>query len=1021
MSKTRKLPELLLFIIVFVLYAISVSKSINFWDSSEFITSNYTLQASHPPGAPLYTILCGAVLSLFSAASAAYLTNLISGFFGALTVVLLYKITCLVVSQVVSNKWSHYGNKVPIFCGLLAALSLAFSTSFWTAATEAEVYTMSFSLFCALIYVGLLWEKETSIHKQTKLILIFAILLGLAISVHPIIAAIVIPMSVLVAYKKFNPSFKTIGLSLILGIAIFILIYGILFKAFIGVAAAVDIYTVNTLNLNVNTGAIIFFTAILLLISTISLFSKFKKHFNAHIITKAVFLFLLGLGPYLFPIIRSDTNTLVAEKVDTANRLKTYISAYRFGMDNIPLLYGPTYNAELDKARPFLNGNVVYTYDQAEKKYIEVDDGKSSIVNYSSDFKTIFPRMYDAKNEANYKSWTTIKGNTINYEVDGISKQITIPTFGENFNFFINYQLIWLNLRYLFWNFIGRQNDYHGLGYTKNGNWLSGINLIDHNRLGDLDIAPSYYQNNKSKDVYYFLPFVLGLIGIITLRNHKKFLLSSVLLFLTFGLGITLFINPLPSSILVRERDYIFIGSFVVFAFWIGLSLLFIIEKIQQKFSSKILLNITFLVLLIAAPLQLLAKGWDNHQNSKDKFPYEFGKAYLDSCPEQAILITNGDNMTFPLWYLQQVEGYRTDVRVVNFDQLNIDTHIDNLKLKKNSSLPISLDLKKSLYIEGTEKLIPLKKETNDPLNLEVLTRFLNSPKTLTNWNGRLRHYIPGTSFQIPIDTLKISPDYKSISYNLKPVTSITWEYNKAFYGLNDIVLLNLIKNNIFNRAICFANNSKSGHLIGLQDYLVQVGLVSRLMPFKRSANNMNPKIVNTQKSLSILNNQEIFTGLHNDGTYIREENRTYAREILRQNYYFVAQALLEEENQNKAKILLDKSLDLFPNETVPFKEYAFGIGKLYLRMGYRDIGTEICTKSRSNLTKELEWMLSCNPANSIINVRHATKIYNMVVQMTQQLNQFRSEENKSEIEALNALNNQLEVWQKNNWPYPDL
>lgn len=1018
MLKTKRLPELLLFLFVFIIYSFSVSKTINFWDSSEFITSNLTLQASHPPGAPLYTLICGVILSLFSSSSAAYVTNLISAFFGALTVVLLYKITYLVVTETITKALAIYQKSLALFCGLLASLSLAFSTSFWTASTEAEVYTMSFALFCTLIYIAFLWGKATSKPKQNKLVLLFSLLLGAALCVHPILVTIVIPLSVVVVYKYFNPSFKTISLSLISGIGAFVLIYVVLFKGLVATAASIDIYTVNSLGLGVNIGAFIFIISLIIGLFLALFFFRIKQRHTISISLLSLLLFLIGLSPYLLPILRSETNTSVAEKVETANRLKTYISANRFGVDNIPIIYGPTYNAQLDETRPFINRDPIFNYDPSVKKYVEVDDGKLSMVNYSYNFKTFFPRMYDATNEANYKSWTTIKGKAINHKVQGEFRQFDVPTFGENISFFTNYQLIWLNLRYLFWNFIGRQNDYHGLGYTKNGNWLSGIGFIDNYRLGDFDLAPDYYQSNQSKDVYYYLPFLLGLIGLLALRQNKKYLITSVLLFLVFGLGITLYVNPLPSSILVRERDYIFIGSFILFAFWIGLSLLFIFEIILRFSPPKMTLNLAFCILLLVSPFQLLAKGWDNHQNSGDSFPKEFAKAYLDSCPDQAILITNGDNMTFPLWYLQEVEGYRTDVRVINFDQLNIDTHINSLKLKKHSSLPITIDLNSDLYIEGNEKLIPLKKETKDPINLEVLMQFLNSPNTLIEWNGKKRHYIPGSTFQISIDTSKLSHDYKLISYDLHPVSNINWEFNKTFYGLNDVVLLNVIKNNIFNRPICFANNSKSSHLIGLQNYLVQEGMVSRLFPFKRGGNDLNPKIVNTQKSNSVFNNKDVFSGLKNDGSYLRDENRTYAREILRQNYYFTAQALFEEKKPAEAYKLLDKCLVLFPNETVPFKEYAFAIGKLYLRMGHKDIGESICLKSRENLTKELQWMLSCDPPNPIINVRHATKIYKMIVQMTEQLNQFRSEKDLSEINQLKELNNQLKAWQKNNWPY---
>ena len=1019
MLKATYRVELILFSTVFIIYCLCLSNTINFWDSPEFIASSYTLQASHPPGSPLYTLLSGLLLSFFSAENVALVSNVISAFFGALAVVMVYKITFKISKLNLSTSNNSYVKQLPLLSGLLAALSFAFSTSFWTASIETEVYTMSFALLATMIYVLLKWYASNSEKKRRQLFVIFFFLLGISVSVHLILISIVIPASVLFVYKTYNAQIKHLIFGIFAGILVFFSLYSIVIKGTIKLAAVTDIFFVNSLELPVNYGALCIAILVIAFLTILYLVFKKIQRQQLQLLCLVIGVFLLGSSTCILPLLRSEVNTLVAEKVDTTNRLEEYISAQRFGVDNIPLIYGPTYNAQLDNSRPFINTKPTLTYDADAKKYVEAHDGVSNKINYSFKFKSVFPRMYDAKNASNYAAWTTIKGKEIAHKVNGEIQNFSVPTFTENLGFFINYQILWLNTRYLFWNFIGRQNDHHGLGYIKDGNWASGFNALDKHRIGDQSKIPQHYKNNKGNDHYYFLPFILGLIGFIGLLKRKDLSLFLLLLFLTFGIGITIYVNPLPSSILIRERDYIFIGSFLIFSIWIGLSLV-TIAKVIQKYSDKTpVLIATTLLVFLASPIQLFAKGLDNHKNNNDNFAYNFGKSYLDACPKQAILITNGDNMTFPLWYLQEVEGYRTDVRVINFDQLNIDTHIDNLKKKKHQSEAITIDLNKRLYINGTEKIIPFQKETEAPINLEVLTQFLNAEKTLTNWNGRMRHYVPGSTFTLSIDTTNTYfKSFVSKTYDASVVPKLTWSYSQDFYSLNSMVVYNIIKNNFSKRPICFANNSKTSHLVGLSPYLFHNGMVSELLPLVRNKTNSNPKLVNTQHAYQLLVAQPHFEIFNSETSYVKDENRTYARDILRQNYYFLAQALFEEQKIDQAKNTIEKCLQLYPNSEVPYKQYAFALGRLYYRMGLNDLGNQICKKAMNNIWKELMWITSFDTPNPIINARHAKKLLNMYQQMTNQIYPY----NKLYAEGCNLqlkkFVNTYNVWYKNNWPY---
>ncbi|WP_046744811.1 glycosyltransferase family 117 protein [Kordia zhangzhouensis] len=1017
MPKAEKICSWILFLGVFVIYAICSPNTISFWDSPEFINSNYTLQASHPPGAPFYTILCKTILTWFPASKAALVSNLISSFFGALTITLLFRITINISKKVFILPESNLNRTVSFVAGIVAALSLAFSDSFWTASTEAEVYTLSFSLLTGMIYTMLLWEQTPNKVKEVKYALLIAFLLGISTGVHLITIAIIIPFSILIAHKKFGLNLKNFCIALLAGSASFFLLYGFVVQGSIKLANSLDIWLVNSVKMPLNSGIIVVIILISIISSFLLIFSKKRNKKTIHHCTLGIVFFLIGMSSFLMPLQRSDVQMLIADRMLNSNKMLQYVRAEQFGVGAIPLLKGPVYNAPLNKDVSFVDGTPEFRYVPSEEKYLITHDGKFKEVQYAKEFTMFFPRMFDRGDAEKYKAWTPIFGEPIEYPVQGETVTIYKPTFGENLRFFFNYQVIWLNARYLFWNFIGRQNDYHGLGYIKEGNWMSGVNVLDKHRIGDKQVIPHHYQHHKGNDAYYFLPFLLGILGIFALRKHKQYLWTTILVFLTFGIGITIYVNPVPSSILIRERDYIFIGSFIIFALWIGLSVVFLIQTFSFIKNKKIRISIITGFVFLASPIQLFAKGWDNHQRAHDTFAYDFGKAYLDACPEQAILITDGDNMTFPLWYLQQVEGYRTDVRVINFDQLNIDSHVDNLTKKLYESKPVKISLDKKLYISGVEKLFPLQEETEKAAVLPILFEFLNNDNTKINWNGRMRHYIPSSTFSIPIDTTKMQKQFSPEKLNASYTSEITWKHPKKFYGLNEIVLMNVLMENINDRPICFVSNGKKRHLINLEPYLIQHGMVSILAPIQRKNAELNPKIVDTEMMFPYVMNQLQFKKMDSSENFVRNENVSYAREILRQNYYFLAQALLEEGKTSEAIRVLDTCITLFPDKTVPFKQFAYAIGKLYVRAGNTPKGTEICRTAMQNIWEELQWMTSFDPPYPIINLRHAYRLKNMYAQMMQQ---FPNGVENSPVspKSFQQFDAAFQTWQQRNWPY---
>ncbi|CAM3969510.1 MULTISPECIES: DUF2723 domain-containing protein [Flavobacterium] len=1022
MKKSKKFIEVILFALVFLVYLFSASKTITFWDSAEFVTSNYHLQVTHPPGASFYTLLCNFIMLFFPASWVALISAMLSAFFGALTVVFLYRITQLIALRIVQKDSSKQVLILTHLCGLLAASTLAFSNTFWTVATETEVYTLSSFLLLLTFYLMILWNDCNNVVQSRRLMFFLLFVLGISIGVHLINLSVIIPLSILYVNKKKNLGWKQIVVSLFLSVFLFLFIYNIGIQGFLKIASFVDVKLVNNYNLPVNSGLFILIVLFLFMVFYGLNRAKKKKNIRIYNIILGTLFFAIGTSTYIIPILRKDVVTPFSNSIETSNQLLNYLKAKQFGVDNTPLVKGTIFNAPLDKDLPFLNDEEILTYNQESQKYEVVDDGKYSKINYANEYDMFFPRMYSQKplSAVGYSNWVAIKGEKISYPVQGKMTDLLKPTFSENLQFFKNYQVEWMYLRYLYWNFIGKQNENKGTGEIFNGNWISGFNFIDKSRIGDETVIPSRYKNDKSNDAYYFLPFMLGLIGLWSLRKNKAYLITTVVFFLTFGIGITIYLNPLPESVLVRERDYIFLGSFLIFSMWVGFSILTLNEWLTKIKSQQIRVTIISLFVLLASPLQLLAKNWNNHQRSNDTFAYELAEKYLDSCPKGAILITNGDNFTFPLWYLQEVESYRDDIRVINYDQLNIENYIDKLKCKSLNSEPLKVSFLRENYIEGTPKLFPLKKETEKPVDLSQLFQFLNNEKTKINWNGKQQHYIPGDLFSINVDTIK-----KVFSnFNIKELkanynSKILFKYSKNFYQLKDIMLFNIIQENINEKPICFAINGATDHYVGFQNNLIHRGFVEQLIPIVRDSKVLNPKIVALNLCDEILMKGVSFEELKTKTNFIKSENIEYTQIILRKNYYFLAQALIEEGKNKEAKQVLDKCMTMFPNYTIPFKQYSFALGKLYYRIGEKQKGNEVCLLSMKNIWEELQWITSFNPeVNQIINVKKAVKIKDIYLQMINQLNHYNQEEAKKKMIEADSFVKRFSIWEIKNSPY---
>ncbi len=1015
-KRTNYIISWVLFGITFLVYALCSSGTTAFWDSPEFIASNYKLQITHPAGAPFYTLICNSIMGLFFFLKPALVSNLISALFGALTIPLIYKITFHFSERLLQNQ----NSKISLLAGLVSSLSFAFCNSFWTASTETEVYTFSFFLLTLIVWIGFKWEETKEARTEITYILLIFLLLGISVGVHLINIAVIIPLTLIFTYKKYGFSIKHIFTALFVGLFLFFFLLNFVFQGIIKLCSAIDFWTVNSLGFNVNQGALFTLITVLILLMT-AIFVTFKNEKRVlHYITLSVFMFIIGCSSFLLPIIRSQVNTPLSNTTKTASELLTYIQAKQFGVDQIPLVRGTSFNAPLDTREPYISGKLEYKYLDSQKKYVAINDPRFEVPNYDSRFNMFFPRLFHKSsiNQQAYKTWTTIKGEPIKTNFNNQEITISKPTFSENVAFFYNYQANWLYLRYLYHNFIGKQNDLKGTGAIKKGNWISGFNFFDKSLIGDTKYIPEYYKNKNSRNTFYFLPFLMGIWGLFLLRKNKLFFSVSLLLFLTFGIGITLYVNPVPQSLMIRERDYIFAASFIFFSIWIGLSVIGIFKSLKFIKTESTRLIITTVITALASPLQLFAKGLDNQNRNHDTFAYQLAKTYLDSCPEQTILITNGDNLTFPLWYLQEVNNYRTDIRVINYDQLILDWYVEKLKYKMNESEPVNTSLSEKFISQPISTDIAYNKITNQYFNIKSIATFFDNPQNRIKYQDKELNFFPTENLILPIQNVPyFSLEKGLLNRNLNQMDTLRWQYKKPGYRKNDIALLDIIASNVDSRPICFTEMGTNLHTVGLDAYLVQKGIVNQLIPVS-AMKDENPKIVNTNDTYATLIEKSNFLKLNDNETKVTDEATSLSKTVLRRKYYFLAQALLEERKYDKALNVLEFAKNQFPNDNVPYGEFAFALGKLYYRLNKADNGSSICKAAINNVEQEIKWMTSFNPPNPIINVRHANYLFKIYGQMINQMLPLDKAYFEEKSIDLKAIQKHLNRWKKKNWPY---
>ena len=939
----NRLTASLVFVISAIVYLMTIEPTASFWDCGEFIASSYKLEVGHPPGNPVFQLFARFFTMFADAAHAAVAVNAMNAICSALTIFFLYLTIVFFAKRVVkpSEDGTYTTAKaIAIFgSGAVGALAYTFSDTFWFSAVEGEVYAMS-SLVTALVFWAMTkWYEQADTPYANRWIVLISFLMGLSIGIH-LLNLLAIPALVFMFYYKKREdghySLKEyVKIFLVSVVILAVILFGII-PYLPKIAAYFDLFFVNTLGLPFNSGAAFFMTALL----GLCFWGLFRTMKNQKVFANTVLLcfttIVIGFSLFTIVIIRSSAKTPTNEyQPDNPFTLVRYLGREQYGSN--PLIYGEYFGA------PYEVEETTYWAPMGDK-YIKAE-GPGDI-KYKSEGKMLFPRMWnstDPKYVSFYQSYMNGKGKTV------AGAEHKKPTFFQNLTFFFDYQLNWMYWRYFMWNFAGRQNDIHSPspGDIFAGNWESGIGFIDKLRLGDQSDAPGYLKDNPGKNHYYMLPLLLGLIGIFfQFARDKRGCWLTFLMFFMTGIAIVVYLNQPPYQ--VRERDYAYAGSFYSFSIWIGLAVAAayswvkdrLDRKSQKEQDGKGVRDIAAASLITAAmlvvPCIMAAENWDDHDRSNRYTAVEMASNYLNSVGPNGILVTHGDNDTFPLWYAQEVEGIRTDVRIANTSLLGTDRHIDQMKYAMNESAPLDLTVGPRQYLYGTNEFIYICDTRDTPIHIADVMRIFRHPDAkIPLSNGKSVDYIMSRKIIVPVNkdnVLKYGILDEKYADLIPDQIVLEIPADKNYLTKPELFMLDLLSNYQWDRPINLL--SMGGDInIGIKDYLMYEGFSYKLVPIKNRMKSTEIGLADPEDLYYKMKNVFKWDALKRTDYFVDYQNFYTFCGVLSQRNLFVnaAKEMLKIGDAERAVELLDMCQESVPEENFPLDITYLGFSNEYM------------------------------------------------------------------------------------------
>jgi hypothetical protein len=967
MRKYHRINNILgwsVFAIATTVYFLTLEPTASWWDCGEYISTAYKLQVGHPPGAPLFQMI-GRFFSLFAfndVSKVALMVNAMSAICSGFTIMFLFwSITMLAGKLFPSdNELTPFEKFSILGSGLVGALAYTFTDSFWFSAVEGEVYAMS-SFFTAIVFWAILrWERDAEQPHHWRWLLLIAYLMGLSIGVHLLNLLTIPAIGFIFYFRKYKSTPKGIISTTVASLLILIVVmYGII-PLTVKLAGIFELTFVNDFGLPFNSGTIFYFLLIIGLITFGLIYTHRKGKKVLNLVILAFTFIVIGYSSFLMLVIRANAGTPINENEPSdAVSLLSYLNREQYG--DWPLLYGPFYNAPITG---YTDGSPVYVKDEKSHSYRIADARKQTEPQFDPRFKTFFPRMYSRQKDhiRAYKGWVQIKGVPINVQGEN-NKLVTLikPTFFENLDFFFRYQVGHMYMRYFLWNFAGRQNDVEGYGGIQNGNWYSGIKPLDELKLGNQSNLPES-MNNPAHNRFYLLPLLLGMIGFIfhVNKSFKDALVVFMIFFMT-GLAILIYLNQTPFQ--PRERDYAYAGSFYAFAMWIGLGVIALLNKVPSKYRTKtVALAVTGLCLVLV-PGIMAKEGWNDHDRSGKTACRDFAVNYLESCVPNSVAVTFGDNDTFPLWYAQDVENVRTDVRVLNNMLASGDWYIHQMMKKAYKSEALKFTLRPDQYDKGVNDVVFVyDRGLADRLELKDAIDFIASDDIKAKvqlTDGTFTPFLPTKKLKLTVDKAAVIRNGIVPADRINDIVPvIEWDLKSNYITKSDLMLLDYLATNAWSRPLYIASPGSLANILNFDKYFHLEGTLYRFMPVLPKKGMEAIGGINVDRTWDIMMNKAKYGNLNNPKV-------TVDRETFRNIYYErlsftrLGYALLIENRRDSAVRVADRCQQMFPANKCGYDVFQMQLLEIYFRAGANEKGIKLANELTRIYKQNINYYLS--------------------------------------------------------------
>lgn len=947
----------LVFAVAAFTYLSTAEPTVSLWDCGEFISAAYKLEVVHPPGAPFFLML-NRIFTMLAPSEdlVGYFVNASSALSSAFAILFLFwTITALARKVVITDEEQIDTAEVVavLGSGAVGALAYTFSDSFWFSAVEGEVYALS-SFFTAIVFwLMLKWERRADNPRSLKWIILIAFLIGLSTGVH-LLSLLVIPAMAFVFYfRLYQPT--ALGVLITIGVALGALavVQVVYLQILPKLAAQVDLLAVNVLGLPYWSGVLFFIALVLAGFAYAVYYTWQRKKILAHTFFLCAAMAFVGYGTYAMVVIRSQANPPIdMNDPEDIFSMISYLGREQYG--SRPLLHGHYFTAQV----------VDYEddgpqYRRREGDYVEI--GRKRIPVYDPDKQTIFPRMYSTQggHAQQYRRWTDLsKGED--------------PSFSDNLKFFWKYQLGHMWWRYFAWNYVGRQNDIQGHGSFYKGNWITGIPFIDGILVGNQNKLPEQAKNDKTRNELYGLPFLLGLLGAFYhFSKSKKDALTVLIFFVMTGIAVAVYLNMPPLQ--PRERDYAFVGGTYVFAIWVGFGVLALMDWLRKNLSATPAAAAATGIGLLIAPALMASEEWDDHDRSERTTALDFATNYLNSCDSNAVLFTNGDNDTYPLWYAQEVAGIRTDVRVVNLSLLNTDWYVNQMRkdFEQNGSKGLALSFPQKKIVQGTRDYVifndkgAVKLKQDKHYQLSKIIDFVMSDARKTKsstYGGEAINYFPTKKFYVPVDKQKVI-ESGLVREEEIPMLQDAMRFNVKRRTLMkaNLVVLDLLANSNWERPIYFSITTGQDVYLNMMDYFRLEGLTYRVTPVKYGKNQVDGQTgyVDTEQLYDKLMNEFRWGNMDSEEEIFLDNVTMRQCYNLRNLFNRLARHLIADNNNDRAVKVLDYSLDVMPQHNVPYDVFMVPVVELYYAANAPDKAKALGQKLATVLEDDLEYAVS--------------------------------------------------------------